>query len=183
VVPGERGRSGQVGDLVEVFAREFQAGPWSLAELPGWLDARVVHQPGEPSVLGAVIQLYGQLWVGLNERIVGTPLEWPVLAHECGHVLLGLESFEAGMAFCVDQWPRFCETDAWLAGARLCVDEGQLLALQDGSASIEEIAQLNHVSPLLVQVRLADASGDRAVRSEALWRWSTYLHDTLTSIQ
>lgn len=71
------------------FARHLHRREWCITRLPAELGAKELSREVEPVLLGVAAQGPGRRAVGINELIRGTPLEIPVIAHECAHLLLG----------------------------------------------------------------------------------------------
>ena len=90
---------------------------WCVTRLPGELGVKRIDREVEPLLLGVAVQGYGRRAIGVNELILGTPLEIPVIAHECAHLLLG-----HAIGYCA---PGSLETrqehDAWVGAALLSV--------------------------------------------------------------
>jgi hypothetical protein len=128
--------------------------------------------------------------VGLNAGIVGTALELPVIAHECGHILLGHD-----IGYCSTSFSAHAreERDAWESAALLAISREAGVALVQRRATVQEIAVTFGVPPALVSMRgalavlLSETDGDRnharasltAARS-SLEDWTAFLARSLS---
>lgn len=103
-----------MADLL-AYAVQVHRRVWCVTLLPAELGARRFDREVAPSLLGVSMQKGGRRAIGINDRIKGTPLEVPVIAHECAHLLLGHDE-----GFCLPAAPSSRqEHDAWLGAALL----------------------------------------------------------------
>ncbi len=116
------------------------------------MGAQLIVVPGGTSILGA--SLRSDWSIGINDRIVGSELEWPVVLHETGHLLTFPRSPLA--AGCQPNWRHTRgEVLAWCGAGRLSVSALQGAQIDRQEATLAEIAVVNGVPPELVGVGLA----------------------------
>ena len=130
-------------------ARRWQCRPWALSTLHVDLGVTLVIEDSAGwRILGASARDGEGIGVALNHRIVGTPLELPIRAHEFGHVALGLES----VALCTSMpTKRPLEDDAWCVGTLYAVPAK--LAMHDVLPT--DAARICQVPVQMVMVRRA----------------------------
>jgi hypothetical protein len=136
-------------DLLHAFAVCWHDRGRGLNELYDELGAELIVRPGGRKVLGFVVALEGIRQVVLNERLAGTSLRNAVLAHECAHLLLGVQ----GISLCArDPWPDKSERNAWAGAALLAVPNG---VIPPGPAERRDLAYALDVPVELVDLRAA----------------------------
>jgi hypothetical protein len=175
----------QGGPAEGPWLSDWHRGEWALAGLAQELDTRVVVLEGGRRLLGVTLQSPKTRLVSLSDRVVGTPLERAVLAHELAHVARGDR-----VAFCMPETGTEAgERRAWRLGARLAVSVDQARCIGDGRASPEEVADYDGVPSLLVALRCAELRrpSDRGPLGEvqrcdrvglAMRAWLSYLKRT-----
>ena len=162
-------------ELLRMYAARWHDRSRDLDALSAELGAELIVRPGGRKVLGFVVAVGRIRQVVLNERLVGSSLRRPVLAHECAHLLLGIE----GVSLCSSvQHPGRDERNAWAGAALLAIPDDTIPRRQ--SARVDLAASLG-VPVELVDLRAAltehlDSSEPRSFReyrdlSEALRRW------------
>jgi hypothetical protein len=105
-------------ELLRTFAVRWHDRTRDLNKLYAELGAELVVRPGGRKVLGFVVDLAGIRQIVLNQRLVGSPLRTPVLAHECAHLILGVD----GVSLCANaRHPSRDERNAWAGAALLAV--------------------------------------------------------------
>jgi hypothetical protein len=136
-------------ELLRAFAVGWHSRSRDLNELYAELGADLIERPGGRKVLGFVVALAGLRQIVLNQRLNGSPLRVPVLAHECAHLILGVE----GISLCAnDLRPSRDERNAW-AGAALLAVPGD--ALPRSRTARRQLAASLNVPVQLVDLRAA----------------------------
>ena len=130
-------------ELLRAFAIGWHNRDRDLNELYTQLGADLIERPGGRKVLGFVVAFGGLRQVVLNERLLGSSLRKPVLAHECAHLILGVE----GVSLCTtDLRPSRDERNAWAGAALLAVPGDTIprsrVARRDLAASLDVPVQL-----------------------------------------
>jgi len=124
---------------VQQFAKECHRGRWSVSDFPSRIGARVVVDQNATGghILGMACRSDRGAVIGLDERIFGTRLYVPVLAHEVSHLLLGGSgTFQcSSTAVCGSS-----EQDAWFGAAMLAVSARLLRRIDRGTMSPMDIA-------------------------------------------
>lgn len=141
---------------------DFHAEGLPLDRLPEALDAGLVVRPGGTGILGLALvePVTAAKVVALNTRVVGTPLERPILAHQCAHLALP----DAGGPCSLGAWTARGEREAWSGAAILLVPSFEAALVGDGRATPESLAGRLGVAVPFVHLRLAlgPALGERA---------------------
>ena len=136
-------------ELLHAFAVCWHGRGHDLNELYDELGAELIVRPGGRKVLGFVVALEGIRQVVLNDRLTGTALRNPVLAHECAHLVLGVQ----GISLCArTSRPDNTERIAWAGAALLAVPDG---AIPPGRAGRRDLAHALNVPVELVDLRAA----------------------------
>jgi hypothetical protein len=136
-------------ELLQAFAVGWHARGSDLNALYDELGAELIVRPGGRKVLGFVVALEGIRQVVLSERLTGTSLRNPVLAHECAHLLIGVQ----GVSLCArTPRPGSAERDAWAGAALLAVPDG---AIPTGPTERRELANALNVPVALLDLRAA----------------------------
>src|SRR3954469_20882008 len=105
-------------ELLRTFAVGWHNHRRGLNELHAELGADLIERPGGRKVLGFVVALGGLRQIVLNERLHGSSLWKAVLAHECAHLILGVD----GVSLCSNvARPSRDERNAWAGAALLAV--------------------------------------------------------------
>ena len=165
-------------ELLRAFAVAWHNRSRDLNELYTELGADLIERPGGRKVLGFVVALDGLREIVLNERLTGSRLRAPVLAHECAHLILGVE----GVSLCTNALrPSRNERNAW-AGAALLAVPGDTIPCSRSAR--RELAASLDVPVQLVDLRAAlteylDSPEPRTISayrhlSHTLQRW--YVH-------
>lgn len=150
-------------DPVDAFARRLHSRLWCVQGLPTELGARRFVSETGPDLFGVAVQGRTRA-IGLSAAIVGTPLELPVIAHECGHLLLGHDVGFCSLALGVRVR---AERDAWAGAALLAIPREAGAALVERRATAHDIAATFDVPRSLVYMRgalavlLGEAEGRR----------------------
>jgi hypothetical protein len=148
---------------VTAFADRVHLHEWCVRGLPDELGARIFVGDAGPSLLGAAIEGRRRV-IGLSTRIIGTPLELPVLAHECSHLLLG---HGAGCCSVLTRLRCSDERNATYGSSLLAIPTESAVALVERRATVHELAATYEVPPALVYMRgalavlLAETDGNR----------------------
>lgn len=112
-------------DRIDRFIRRWHKRPWSVANLPGELDAIVGYLPNRWRMPGCCDVRRRQSVIVLNAGLVGTAYLIPVLAHECAHILIGIRGLH-GCAYDQD------EHAVWSLAARLAIPRATTDAIMTG---------------------------------------------------
>ncbi len=132
-------------ELLRAYATRWHHRRRDLDALSAELGAELIVRPGGRKVLGFVVAVAGIRQVVLNERLVGSPLRTPVLAHECAHLILGVQ----GVSLCSSvQYPGRDERNAWAGAA--------MLAIPDDTIPRRQSARVDLAASLGVPVELVD---------------------------
>ena len=136
-------------ELLRAFAACWHDRGSDLDELYDELGAELIVRPGGRKVLGFVVALDGVRQVVLNQRLTGTSLRNPVLAHECAHLLVGIQ----GVNLCArTPRPDIKERNAWAGAALLAVPD---VAIPPGRPGRRDLADTLNVPVELVDLRAA----------------------------
>lgn len=134
---------------VKSFADEWHRGQWRARDLPDALNADLIWERGGRRILGFALVLPGVSEINLNSRIRGTVLHWPVLLHECSHIIQ-----KHLVGFCGNAWAeRQGERDATYGSALLAIPTEAAVKLVDRTATAHDIADYYEVPPALVYMR------------------------------
>lgn len=136
-------------DIVADYATRLHSAAWYIRRLPHDLSAALFVRETGPDLLGVAVQGRRRA-IGLNAAIIGTPLELPVLAHECGHLLLGHD-----LGFCSSSikahWRE--ERAAWDCAAVLAIPSEAAIAFASRRATVHDLADYYEVPPAMVYMR------------------------------
>lgn len=137
---------------VSAFVRDWHAGPWGAWALPRDVGARLIVHGCDPTLLGVAATVRGVSTIGLNARVLDTPLHVPTLVHEAAHILQGVD----GVAFCSNSWvANRAERDAWLGAALLAIPCDHARDVDAGQADVSEVAEACGVPEAMVLLRVA----------------------------
>lgn len=136
---------------VSAFAQQVHQHEWCVQRLPTELGARRFVREVAPDLLGVAVQ-GRRLAIGLNAGIIGTPLELPVLAHECGHLLLG---HDIGYCSTVVAAHALEERAAWESAALLTISRSAAVSLIERRSTVHDLAAVFEVPRALVIMRVA----------------------------
>lgn len=148
---------------ISAFALGLHPRQWCVQGLPHEIGARRFVREADPDLLGVAVQGRRRA-IGLSSAIVGTPLELPVLAHECGHLLLG---HDIGYCSLTVRTHVREERAAWEGAALLAIPTEDAVAFAGHRVTVHELAERYEVAPALVYMRgalavlLGEADGSR----------------------
>jgi hypothetical protein len=175
-------------ELLYSLAEPCHQDLWDLQHLPTLLGAELCIRPGGRKILGFMVRLGPLRQIVLNQRICDLPIEKPVLAHECAHILFGHE----GVHICAAAYQSRQEREAWYGAAMLAIPPDAARALQVAEARPGDVAKACDAPVELVGLRLAlgdclDAFGTPRERARnrlrAAWRrWMDWLEQAATSL-
>lgn len=183
--------AGRIANIVD-FAQGLHRDAWCITRLPDDLNARLFVRETGTDLLGVAVQGKRRA-IGLNAAIVGTPLELPVLAHECGHLLLG---HDIGYCSTIVRIHGREERDAWASAALLAIPTPTAIELSRHPRAVPDLAATFGVPRVLAAMRgalavlLDEVDGDqehaaatfRASR-DSLDRWIARLVKGVTNDQ
>lgn len=155
---------------VAAYARHLHRGTWYVHGLPADLGARHVTCEPAPDLLGLAVHGI-RTGIAINAAIVGTPLELPVIAHECAHLLLGHDIGYCSTSLSAQVRP---ERDAWDGAALLAIPTESAVMFATRRATVHDLADYYEVPPALVYMRgalavlLGEVEGDRAHARQSL---------------
>lgn len=136
-------------EQLRAFAQDWHARRRDRDHLSAALGAELIVRPGGRKVLGFAVALGSIRQVVLNQRLTGSRLQTPVLAHECAHLLLGVQ----GVSLCVSgQQVGREERNAWAGAAFLAVPGD---AIPRERSARRDLAALLDVPVELVDLRAA----------------------------
>lgn len=131
---------------VDRFIRRWHRGPWSVGALPVELGAYNVDVDLPGRILGICrIDHDGQPVIGIRSSIADTRYYLPVLAHECGHVLMNREG-----VFECQPLPKH-ERQIWRLAARLAVPEWECESIRSAAMCSDSVARQLRLPPSFVR--------------------------------
>ena len=126
----------QTLSAVTRFARAWHRGQWSIGDLPRVINAEMFVELGSGGILGISCRSGDRAIIGIDERVVGTPLYVPVLAHECAHLIIDT----AGVHGCTGAVTSKAEQLAWFGATLLAIPDKAIAAYERGERLPRDIA-------------------------------------------
>lgn len=139
---------------IREWADDWHHGPWSVAQLPEVINAKVRYIPHWGRFFGtSFTDASGKSSICINQDLVDTDRYVLALAHEVGHILLR----HTGMHPCMPQihTQSRSEQRAWRAAALLAVPTRAIEMVARGNAFPIDVAREYSVPLPLVELRYA----------------------------